>query len=204
MLRLKRVAITGGIASGKSTVIEVFQKLGAYVVSADQITHQLLSSNTELIKQVISLLGNETLSDGCIDRKKVAKKVFNDPELLRKLEALIHPNVASEIVRLWNEVGKSQKYPLFVAEVPLLFEAGQDGWYDATCAVIAPDSFCKKRFCHASGYDEGEYQRRASRQLTQAEKAKKAHFVIENIGSLDELKSKATTLYKQLTTGDNA
>ena len=204
MLSLKRVAVTGGIASGKTTVIEEFQKLGAYTVSADHITHQLLSSNSELIKQVITLLGNEVLSEGSIDRKKVAKKVFRDPELLFQLEALIHPNVASVIERRWREVEKSQKHQLFVAEVPLLFEAAQDGWYDVTCAVIANEGDCKRRFCQGSGYDEEEYERRASRQLTQAEKAKKANFVIENIGSLDELKSQATTLYKQLTTGDKA
>lgn len=204
MLTLKRVAITGGIASGKSTVTEEFQKLGAYVVSADQIVHQLLSSNSELIKQVIALLGNEVLSEGRLDRKKVAKKVFSNRALLRQLEALIHPLVASEIERRWREVEKSQKYSLFVAEVPLLFEAGQDGWYDVTCAVIANESDCKRRFCQQTGFDEEEYERRASRQLTQDEKAKKAKFVIENIGSLDELKSRSTTLYKQLTTGDKA
>lgn len=204
MLNLKRVAVTGGIASGKSTVTEEFHKLGAYVVSADQITHQFLSFNKKIAKQVIDLLGNGILTDGCIDRKKVAKKVFTDQALLGQLEALIHPNVALEIERLWSEIAKTQKYSLFVAEVPLLFEAGHDNWYDEIIAVVANESLCRDRFCKLSGYDESEYNKRLSRQLSQTEKAKKANFVIENIGSLEELKTKAKALFKQLTTGDKA
>lgn len=189
MLTLAKVAVTGGIASGKSTVTSFFQKFGAYVVSADQIVHQLLSSNTALVKQVISLLGEQILHNGCIDRKKIADAVFSSPELLQKLQALIHPLVASEIKRQWEEARQKQ-YPLFVAEVPLLFESGQDKWYDATIAVICPEAICSGRF---AGYKE-----RAAQQYTQAEKAKKADFIIENMGSLEELEAKVASLYTLL------
>lgn len=194
MLKLPKVAVTGGIASGKTTVTSFFQKFGAYVVSADQIVHQHLSSNTALVKQVISLLGEQILYNGCIDRKKVADAVFKSPELLHKLEALLHPLVASEIERQWDEAREKQ-YPLFVAEVPLLFESGQDKWYDATIAVVCPEELCKKRFA--------EYKRRAVQQYTQAEKAKKANFIIENTGSLEELEAKVASLYTLLLTGED-
>ena len=119
MLNLKRVAVTGGIASGKSTVTGVFQKLGAFVVSADQIAHQCLSPSSPLSYQVVSLLGTEVLSGDSIDRKKVAEVVFGNADLLHKLEALIHPYVAEEIKNSWQNAKNAQKYPLFVAEVPL-------------------------------------------------------------------------------------
>ena len=189
------------MASGKSTVTEIFQKLGAYVVSADHIAHQFLSSPTALNK-VVSLLGSEVLTDGCIDRKKVAKIVFQRRELLRQLEAFVHPNVALAIEQQYNQAAKQKNYPLFVAEVPLLFEAGQDRWYDSVVAVIAPEPLCMKRFCQTTGYDEQEYLRRASMQLTQAEKAKRANYVIENMGSLEEFQGKATSLFKLLSNGE--
>lgn len=186
MLKLRKVAVTGGIASGKSTVISFFQKLGAYVVSADQIVHQLLSSNTEVITQIKSLLGDQILHNGCIDRKKVADAVFKAPELLQKLEAILHPLVAAEIEHEWKKA--DGKYPLFVAEVPLLFESGQDSFYDVTIAVVHP---------------EPQMNERAARQFTQAEKAKKANFIIENTGSLQELEAKVASLYRLLSTGEN-
>jgi dephospho-CoA kinase len=200
MLVLRRVAVTGGIASGKSTVARFFQKFGAYVVSADQIVHKFLSSHSALEKQIISLLGNKILVHGFIDRKKMADVVFSDPKLLHKIEALIHPMVASEIARLWDEAAVSNhKYPLFVAEVPLLFEAEQDGWYDVTIAVVSPEEACIKRF--SGGVNE--YQRRQTLQFTQSQKAKKANFIIENTGSLEELEAKTASLYTLLSKGED-
>ncbi len=199
MLELPRVAVTGGIASGKSTVIDFFQKFGAYVVSADQIVHKFLSSHSELEKKLIALTGKEVLSEGRIDRKKLAGVLFSNPTLLHKVEALIHPMVAEEIKRLWEQAAKSHTYHLFVAEVPLLFEAAQDGWYDATIAVVSPITACKKRFT----LGDDEYTKRASLQFTQAKKAEKADFIIENTGSLEELEAKVASLYALLSQGEN-
>jgi dephospho-CoA kinase len=199
MLILRRVAITGGIASGKSAVTSFFQKLGAYTVSADQIVHNLLSSNTEIQHQVIDLLGNEIVTDGCIDRKKVASAVFSEPKLLHKLEELLFPLVDREIEKAWEEAAKTKKYPLFVAEVPLLFEAQQEGSYDATIAVVSSDEECQRRF--TQGIEE--YTRRKKMQLSQAEKAKKAKFIIENTGSLEELEAKVASLFQLLSKGEH-
>src|SRR5262249_49032581 len=106
--------------------------------------------------------------------------------------------------RHWKEAKKSQKYLLFVAEVPLLFEAGLQSWYEATVAVVAPVELCKKRFCALTGYDEGEYERRASLQESQVEKAKKANYIIENTGSVKELEAKARSLFSLLSKGEYA
>lgn len=204
MLTLKKVAVTGGLASGKSTVTSVFHKLGAFIVSADQIVHHFLSKESPLSKQVVALLGTEILAGVSIDKKKVAERVFNDADLLHKLEALIHPYVAQEIAKSWQDVKESQKYPLFVAEVPLLFEAHQEPFYDVVVAVTSPLALCIKRFCDSTGYGKEEYMRRASFQLKPAVKAKRANFIIENQGSLKALEEKATSLFYLLSRGENS
>ena len=186
MLELRKVAVTGGVASGKSTVTGFFQKFGAYVVSADQIVHKLLLSNTA---KVLSIVGNDVLTDGCIDRKKVADVVFTEPKLLKELEAFLHPLVQEEVEKAWQGACRAEKYSLFVAEVPLLFEAHQEGFYDVTIAVISP-----KRYA----FSDEEYARRSKTQFTQGQKAKNATFIIENTGSLDELEAKVASLYQLL------
>ena len=102
MLTLRRVGITGGLACGKTAVRKVFEELGAYVVDADEIVHKLLSPNTSIGKQVTDLLGKDILTDGQIDRGKIARKVFNDQLLLQALEKIIHPAVMLEIERQYQ------------------------------------------------------------------------------------------------------
>ena len=198
MLKCKRVAVTGALASGKSTTCAFFHDLGAYVVSADTITHQLLLSDTVLIQKVCSLLGNSILVNGAIDRKKVGKLVFQSPELLKKLEKIIHPAVKRELEREWDKALHEQK-TLYVAEVPLLFEAGFDTWFDATIMVFAQESTCQKRFCLQNKGDPSVYLARMQRQMQGDEKAKRATYIINNQGSLQELRSEVTSLYNQLT-----
>src|SRR5690348_8893921 len=129
MLDLKKVAVTGGLSSGKSTVCQIFRGLGSHVISADAIVHQLLSPNTSLGQEVIKLLGVEIVINKTIDRKSIANKVFNNPQLLHQLEKLLHPAVFNEMKKEY-EKAKNFSAPLFVAEVPLLFEAGQENWFD--------------------------------------------------------------------------
>ena len=97
MLELVKVAVTGGIASGKSSACRFFKELGAHVVSADNIVHRLLSPETKVGLQVIHLLGPEIVTKGQISRRAIAKKVFNNPLLLEALEKIIHPAVNEEL-----------------------------------------------------------------------------------------------------------
>lgn len=199
---LKRIAVTGGIASGKSTVCRVFQELGAYVVSADQIAHQLLSSTTPLSQQVVTLLGTQILQDGCIDRKRVAECVFGTPdstfEKLQALEQLMHPAVFEEIEREYKKARK-EDFALFVVEMPLLFEIGQECRYDYTVAVRSPEKECIKRFC-LTGYTENEYHKRMKRQLDPQAKASKADFIIENNGTVADLTKRVKEIFYSIQT----
>lgn len=184
MLKLVKVAVTGGIASGKTTVCRFLKELGACVVSADEIVHQLLTIHTNLGKQVINLIGPEIVINQQIDRSKIAQKVFTQTQLLEALEKLLHPAVYEEIEKRYEEAQKDKKASFFVAEVPLLFETGGERYFDYTIAVVSDETQCRKRF---QGNTE-EFYRRSARQLSQLEKQKKANFIIENNGSLSDLR----------------
>ncbi len=145
MLSLRKVAITGGVASGKSTVCELLKRLGAHVASADAIVHKLLTPRTDLGQQVIRLLGPDIVNEQQIDRLFVANKVFHDFSLLQALEAILHPPVFEEIERLYQEAAEARA-PLFAAEVPLLFEVGAQTRFDLSVAVFADEEVAQARF----------------------------------------------------------
>jgi dephospho-CoA kinase len=199
VLTLKKVAVTGGLSCGKSSVCQFFKKFGASVVSADEIVHRLLTPETKSGQNVIRLIGNDVLINNQIDRSKIAEKVFNQPSLLDSLEKILHPAVQEEIEHFYDEAVKSGQTKLFVAEVPLLFEAGSDRFYDAVIAVIADIETSKERFIRATHKDAQEFKKRSSRQLSLDEKAQKADYVIVNDGSLEDLEVKTKNLMNILT-----
>jgi len=198
MLTLRKIAVTGGLSSGKSSVCRILKNLGAYVVSADEVVHQLFS-HPKLKQKLVELLGNEVIVKDQIDRSKVAAKVFSDPNLLEALEKLIHPLVYREILRQYRiQAGKKTPPTLFVAEIPLLFESGGDKIFSFSVAVITDKERCFERFHQLTDMDWEEFNKRAGRQLPQEEKARLATCTIENNGSLQELCPKVENLYKHL------
>lgn len=199
MLSLKKLAITGGLACGKTSVSRFFQELGTYVVSADEVVHQLLSLSNNVGQQVLALLGNNCLVDGKIDRTIIAKKVFEDRALLNSLEELIHPIVLNEIKKQYQQVNNQGKAPLFIAEIPLLFEVSSDSFFDKTIAVWTPPEICKKRFTAATGYGEDEYFKRMANQMPAGEKARRADYVIDNSGNLEQTHQAVVNLFIKLT-----
>lgn len=182
---MEKVAVTGGVASGKTTVCQFFKELGAYVVSSDVIVHQLLSPDTNTGKKVIELLGQAIVKDGKLDRQKIAEIVFHNRELLDALEKLLHPLVMEEIDKEYKRA-KEQKASLFVAEVPLLYEGGFETHFDVVVAVVADKPWVAVQ------------KEREERQWPQEKKAEFADYVIRNSGSLQALKQLVAKLYNQL------
>lgn len=197
MLNLKKVAVTGGLSCGKSSVCRIFKELGAYVVSADEIVHRLLSPETNVGQQVVQLFGSDIVKQNRIDRSKIAKKVFNNLKLLNSLEQIIHPVVNDEIEKLYRHVCQHENPALFLVEIPLLFEGGQQD-YDFTIAVVADEKICQERFRQSSGYGKEEYNKRMSRQLSSEEKARRADIIIYNNGTLDQLRNHVVEAYNKL------
>jgi len=198
MLTLKKVAVTGGLSCGKSVACQFFKELGAYIVNADEIVHQLLSPQTPIGQKVILLLGDDVLVNGQLDRSKIAKKVFNNQALLQSLQEILHPAVLNEIEKQYQKIKEQSNVRLFVAEVPLLFEISGEVFFDVTVAVHADAKLCKQRFMSATGYDENEYKRRMAQQMPSEEKAKRADYIIENTGTLEQMHRAVKTIFYEI------
>ena len=184
------IAVTGPLASGKSTFVEALGDLGVETVSADEIVHQLLASDRETIDAVVRRFGEVVRAqEGGIDRKALGREVFGKAEALRDLEELLHPRVREETERRAADSGAD----LFVAEIPLLFEGERGDQFDYTVAITTPD---ERRRAWAEERGMGEEQRRAieDRQLPGEEKARRADVVVENDGDLDKLREQAKVL----------
>ncbi len=199
MLKLKKVAVTGGLSCGKSSVCRILKELGAYVVSADKIVHQLLSSDTNLGQEVVKLLGSDILVNQQLDRVRIAQIVFKDLNLLQALEKLLHPAVYRELDQDYQrQKSLTNPPPLFVAEIPLLFESGGKKDYDVVIAVLADPEICYQRFELATGYDQKEFNQRMARQLSLHDKARQADYVIMNNGTLADLQQITKQIYQKL------
>ncbi|MEC7839918.1 MAG: dephospho-CoA kinase [Chlamydiota bacterium] len=197
MLKLRKIAVTGGISSGKSLFCLYLKELGAFVVSADRIVHQLLSPKTNLGKKVIKLLGPEVLTNNEINRDTIAQMVFNDSQLLQSLEQILHPEVFLQIDKEYTEA-KKQGAKLFVAEIPLLFEANGEAFFDATVTITSDENRCIERFIKKTARNEEQYHARMARQLPQREKAERANYVIYNNGSKEDLRVEAVNFFENI------
>ena len=193
MLDLKKIAITGGVASGKTSVCRYFKELGAFVVSADEIVHTLLTHDPSLGREISRRFGSEILQGDQINRKTLAEKVFEDPKQLDWLEKLLHPIVLKKIKELYAEAKRERRYTAFVVEIPLLFEIRGESFYDDVVTVLVDERLARQRFEQA-GFKPQDYDRRMRRQLSPDQKAARANFTIQNNGSLEELKEKVLLL----------
>jgi len=193
MLNLKKFAVTGGLSSGKSTVCSFFESYGGHLVDADAIVHRLYSTSSICKQKVVDLLGQAVLDNNQLDRQKIAKIVFSDPQKLRALEDIVHPMLFAEIDSELKQIEKDGTSLFAVVEIPLLFEVGKEEAYDYSVCVACDERVAKKRWMQ-SGHDESEYIKRMSRQLPVEEKAKRADFVITNDGDKDDMKMQVETI----------
>jgi dephospho-CoA kinase len=200
MLRLKRVAVTGSIASGKSAVCQFFEEWGAYVVRADHLLHRAFSIDTALGRRVCQLFGDKILVGSVLDRRRIANEVAKAPALLERLEAICHPYVNTEVRRQYGNACKGGKSPLFVAEMPLLFESRWPmcSWFDVTVAVVSDRAVARDRYVRSGGTGE-QFDFREARQRPPIEKIRRADYTIVNNESLSNLKAEAQKLFCILT-----
>ncbi len=190
--------MTGGIGSGKSEALAACQRAGAAVLSSDQVVHDLLESE-EVKELLVARWGEDVLSNGKIDRAAVAQIVFDKPDQLQWLERNLFPLVGAEIAAWRSDLATSGDPPrVAVVEVPLLFEAGAEDTFDTTIAIVADERLRAER---AAARDHHAVDERASRQLSQDEKASRADHVIHNDGSLEDLERQVGDLLGRLAGG---
>jgi dephospho-CoA kinase len=190
------VGLTGGIGAGKSTALDALERLGAAVLSTDSVVHELYAS-PELRDAVVGRWGAAVAPGGQVDRAAVAARAFASEDDRRWLEQLLWPRVG-ERVAAWREevAARRPPPPAAVVEVPLLFEAGMDGVFDATIAVVAEEDV---RASRAGGRGHEAVDERAARQLPQAEKSERATYAVDNDGSVGDLEQKLSEILGKLT-----
>ncbi len=199
MLELRKVAVTGNLHSGKTTVCQLLQKYGAFVLNSDLIVHELIQK-PQISQSIIELFGNSCVNDsGQIDRKKLSELVFQNEDFLRRLELLIHPLVFDAIVsRYEEESAKSDRETLFVVEVPLLYEVGWQNWFDLVILVVASEAIRKERFL-AEGKKEFDFYQKSQKQIDPMIARQKATYTIINDQNLNHLESQVISILKELT-----
>ena len=183
------IAVTGPLASGKSTFVELLGELGAETVSADEVVHYLLGEDDETVTRVVKRFGEGVRGEEGIDRKALGRVVFGDAEALRDLEEILHPRVREETDRR----AAGSEADLFVAEIPLLFEGGGEKRFDLTVAVTSPEER-RRAWTEERGMEEQQRRAIEDRQMGQKEKARRADVVVENDGDLDRLREQARSL----------
>jgi len=189
------VGLTGGIGAGKSEALAALSRLGAATISTDQVVHDLYES-PEVRDLVVARWGASVVVDGRVDRRAVARFAFASDEERGWLEQLLWPRVG-ERVAAWR-AAESARVPApaaLVVETPLLFEAGLEGNYDATLAIVADEAVRAER-AGARGHEA--LDERTARQLPQGEKAARATYVVENSGSLRELEQELSGVLAKL------
>lgn len=186
---MKWIGLTGGIATGKSTVSGFLREAGVPVVCADELAREVVEAGTEGNREVVQVFGPDVLlPDGSLNRKIIGERVFTSPAKLRALEAIIHPRVRSLQQERRRQL-EAQGHAIGFYDVPLLFEKNLEGDFDATVAVLCDPNLQLQRLRARDHLSNEAAEARIRAQLPLAEKAARANYVIQNNTTLDDLRA---------------
>jgi dephospho-CoA kinase len=189
------VGLTGGIGSGKSSVTEMFVKLGITVIDADIIAHQLTLPGTKALLEISNQLGHQFItSQGELDRKKIAQFIFGHPDKKVVLENILHPRVRETII---NELQKRGLSPYAILSIPLLLETNFTELVDRILVIDAPEEIRIQRVVKRDGRSTDDVKAIISHQVAQETRLKKADDILDNSGTIDELQSLVKQLHNQ-------
>ena len=191
-----RVGLTGGIASGKSTVSAILTELGAVVIDADQLAREVVAPGTPGLAQIVAAFGPEVLTPaGQLDRPKVGALVFADPERLRALERIVHPLVRARSAEL-EQTAPAEA--LIVHDIPLLAETDQADRFDAVIVVDVPEEVQVERMLRDRAMTREDALARIGAQATRERRRAVATYVIENTGTREDLRRRTTEVFELL------
>lgn len=195
----KVIGLTGGIATGKSTVSAVLRRLGAEIIDADAIAREIVRPGTECLENLVREFGREILnSNGTLNRRKLAEIAFSDPDKLRRLNEITHPAIVGEIKRRLvasRTMGRTASRAV-VIEAPLLFEVGLDEIVDEIWVVALGEEEQIRRLMKRDGLKRHEAENRLRSQMPLAEKVKRADFVIDNSGPVELVEEAVRRLWR--------
>ncbi|KAB2807509.1 dephospho-CoA kinase [Pimelobacter simplex] len=192
-----RVGLTGGIASGKSTVSSILSELGAVVIDADLIAREVVAKGTPGLAAVVEAFGPEMLTpDGELDRPKMGALVFADEARRRVLESIVHPLVFERYAEL---EAAAPADGIVVHDIPLLVESGRAGEFDAVIVVDVPEEVQVERMVRDRGWTESDARARIAAQATREQRRAVATYLIENTGTREDLRQRVTEVFDVLT-----
>ena len=198
--RVRRVAITGGIGTGKSHVRAQFEALGVPTIDADALSRRVLAPGTPGLAAVVRRFGFDVLNvNGVLDRRKLASIVFADTQARKDLEAIVHPAV-QRATDEWFAVINPDVHPFAIADIPLLYEVGRQGAFDAVIVVACDPEIQLRRVMARDAVTETEARQRIAAQLPIEDKVRRAHYVIRTDGTLDQTHQQVEQVYRRILT----
>lgn len=196
--RVRRVALTGGIATGKSHVRARFEAFGVPTIDADSLARQAVAPGSEGLNEVVRRFGPDLRDpSGGLDRKRMAAIVFTDPTARRTLEAIIHPFVRDMTDRWFASLDPAE-HPFAIADIPLLFEGGRDRDFERIIVVACDSDTQLQRLMARDDLTEDEAKKRIAAQWPLADKVAKADYVIRTDGTLNDTDRQAALAFSQL------
>ncbi|MFN2451172.1 MAG: dephospho-CoA kinase [Candidatus Dormibacteria bacterium] len=182
---MRVIGLTGGIASGKSTVAAMLAEHGAVVVDADRLAREVVAPGQPALAEVVATFGGQVLQpDGALDRTALGRLVFADDAARRRLEAITHPPVRTLMAQRVAEAVTCSGAPLVVADIPLLFEGGRGHEFSGVLLVAATEATQLRRLQERDGLDDAAARQRLAAQLPMEEKRRRATWVIDNDAAL--------------------
>ena len=193
----KIIGITGGIASGKSTVLEQIRQAGYQVIDADAVVHDLQAKGGQLYQALLAWLGPEILrADGQLDRPKLSQLIFSSPEQQARSAQLQNDIIRQTLAKERDRLAQSED--LFFMDIPLLVELDYLDWFDAIWLVYVDEDKQVQRLMERNGYNQAQAQQRIAAQMPLLEKKKYATLILDNNGSLTDLQQQVRQALKNL------
>lgn len=192
------LGLTGGIATGKSTVSQMLVKRGAVLIDADQIAREVVLPGSEHLAEISQIFGQAVIAaDGTLDRTKLGSIVFNNERARKQLEAILHPAIRKQMLSRMDQYATEQPDRLVVVDVPLLFESGLQQYFEEIMLVYVPEKTQLARLRHRDGFDEIEAQARIDAQMPIEQKKQLADVVIDNSGTLEQTEAQVDRFWRR-------
>ncbi|MGB9935413.1 dephospho-CoA kinase [Thermodesulfovibrio yellowstonii] len=191
-----KIGLTGNFGMGKSTVAELFKKLGAYVISADKIVETLLEE-PEVIEEIKKLFGNEVITNGKLNKKYISSIVFENPLMRIYLENILHPRVFEKVDEIVKNIPQRGEPIIVVVEAPIIFERGYQNKFDLIITVFTSEEIALERL-EKKGISKEEAFRRLKCQFPIEIKKSKSDYIINNSGTLEETAQQVEAIFQKL------